>query len=138
LAVNRVAILLAALAASASACGGETEKPGNVFGKPATTVKVTLSDFRIEPSKIKLGKPGIYTFVARNEGTVNHVFEVESNDLESETSEVPPGKTGELTIRLRENRYKIYCPLDRHEEKGMRGTMVVRSPGPATTGEAEN
>jgi uncharacterized cupredoxin-like copper-binding protein len=115
-------------------CGGENEEQTKTrFGENTTKVTVTLSDFRIEPPEIRLEKPGVYTFVATNNGTVNHIFEVESDDLESETPELKPGETAELTLRLRANRYKVYCPLVDHEGKGMQGTMVVGSPEPASS-----
>jgi len=128
--VRRLVPMLAALSSIATGCGGgggNDSQTENAFNVKATRVAITLRDFRIEPAKITLRKPGVYTFVAKNEGSVTHVFEVESNDLENETSEIPPGGTAELTIRLHANRYKTYCPLDHHEQKGMHGTMVVAS-----------
>jgi uncharacterized cupredoxin-like copper-binding protein len=58
---------------------------------------------------------------------VNHVFEVEGEGLEEETSEIPPGESGVLTVRLEAKRYKTYCPIGDHESRGMEGSIVVGS-----------
>ncbi len=40
---------------------------------------------------------------------------------------VHPGKTGELEVRLRPGRYRLWCTLAGHRARGMSATLVVRA-----------
>jgi hypothetical protein len=40
-------------------------------------------------------------------------------------SKLAPGQSGNLTLLLGPGTYEIYCPVDDHRGKGMRGTIDV-------------
>jgi hypothetical protein len=43
---------------------------------------------------------------------------------------VHPGRTGELSARLRPGRYRLWCTLANHRARGMVATLVVKAPKP--------
>jgi hypothetical protein len=41
---------------------------------------------------------------------------------------VHPGRTGELSARLRPGRYRLWCTLADHRARGMTATLLVKAP----------
>jgi plastocyanin len=127
----------------AAGCGGygksksATEKAA--VGPPLATIRISETEFRLTPSTIHLNKAGVYTFEVTNKGTVTHALEVESEGAESETPNIPPGETKTLTIRLTAGtRYELYCPIDGHEAKGMKGLLTAGPVAGATSTTTED
>jgi plastocyanin len=108
-------------------CGGGSESSGSGGGGGVLrTIRVKETEFALAPAKISLSKPGRYTFTAVNSGTVDHALELEGNGVEEETEHVAPGQTASVTVDLsKPGDYEIYCPIDGHEDRGMKGTVVV-------------
>jgi uncharacterized cupredoxin-like copper-binding protein len=105
--------LLAAAAIAPSAIGGQA----------AQTVRVTETDYRIALSTRP--KPGMVTFVIRNNSGHSHDFWLRGRGVTRKTPLLAPGKTARLTVRLkRGERYQLWCAP--HEDKGMRATFVAR------------
>jgi len=42
------------------------------------------------------------------------------------TANTDPGKTKVLHVDSKSGTYKVYCPIDKHAEKGMSHTLSVR------------
>jgi plastocyanin len=87
-------------------------------------VDVKLTEFTIEmPRTIT---PGQVTFSVTNAGTMEHNFEVEGEGLEkSFETKLKPGETRNLQIDLPAGTYAVYCPVDDHQERGMRLEIKV-------------
>ena len=82
-------------------------------------IDATLTEYKIAPSSTEL-QVGTYTFKATNKGKQVHIFEVEGQGVESETAEIQPGETADLTVELKKaGTYEFYCPVGNHKDQGM-------------------
>ena len=110
--------------------GGQVSKASgaNTNGSASSVVKtieVKETEFKLDPAKITLNKPGTYTFKAVNSGSTTHALEIEGKGVEEETEDIDPGQSAELKVSLKAGKYEIYCPVDGHKEQGMEGTVTV-------------
>jgi uncharacterized cupredoxin-like copper-binding protein len=97
---------------------------------------IKTTEFKLSPSSVTLSKPGTYTFRAENKGSAQHSLEIEGKGVKSEGSEggeaklkqvLNPGQSGVLTVTFqRPGTYEMYCPVDGHEQEGMKGEVVVK------------
>ena len=108
-------------------------------GTPGEAIKTAVikeSEFKLSPSSVTLGKPGTYTFKVENKGSTQHSLEIEGKGVKSEGSEegeaelkqvLNPGQSGMLTVSFQKSgTYEMYCPVDGHEQEGMKGEVVVK------------
>ena len=110
-------LLAAALVATAAIA------PTALGGQAAQTVRVTETDYRI--ALATRPRPGLVTFVIRNNSGHSHDFRFRGSGITRKTPLIAPGKTARLSVRLkRGERYEIWCAP--HEDKGMRATFVAR------------
>jgi uncharacterized cupredoxin-like copper-binding protein len=117
---------------SSSSAATKSGAPGEVI----KTVIIKESEFKLSPSSVTLSKPGTYTFKAENKGSTQHSLEIEGKGVKSEGSEegeaklkqdLNPGQRGVLTVTFqRPGTYEMYCPVDGHEQEGMKGEVVVK------------
>ncbi len=137
--------LAAALAVGALAiagCGGDDDGDGastgaaestpasTEAGGAAGTVKLSETEFKIDPANPAVKKAGRVTFDVKNDGQVVHALEVEGPNGEAETDSIPAGKSATLTVDLsKAGTYEMYCPIGNHKEMGMKGTVVVAGGG---------
>jgi uncharacterized cupredoxin-like copper-binding protein len=62
-----------------------------------------------------------------NVGEVVHSLRIEGNGIEErQTGEIGPGESADLTVTLGPGTYELDCPVDDHEELGMRGRVTVQ------------
>jgi plastocyanin len=131
--VNRVRVSrrfygsgVAVFAVVLAGCGGGSNTTGQ--HRPTsttTTIVVEETEFHMRPSTTKV-KLGTYLFKGVNKGTIPHVLELEGPGLENETPTINPGESATLGLTLRNpGKYVLYCPLDRHKQKGMKATFIV-------------
>jgi uncharacterized cupredoxin-like copper-binding protein len=130
--VGCVCVLLIGVAAGCGAGGGggQASKASGAntngsAGAVVKTVEVKETEFKLDPAKITLNKPGTYTFKAVNSGSTTHALEIEGKGVEEETEDIDPGQSAELKVSLKAGKYEIYCPVDGHKEQGMEGTVTV-------------
>jgi uncharacterized cupredoxin-like copper-binding protein len=105
-------------------------------GGSIKTVVIKETEFKLSPSTVTLSKPGTYAFKAENKGSTQHSLEIEGKGVKSEGSEggeaklkqvLNPGQSGVLTVTFqRPGTYEMYCPVDGHEQEGMKGEVVVK------------
>jgi uncharacterized cupredoxin-like copper-binding protein len=131
-------LLLVALA-GCGASGGQAAG-GNQAGKASATnggsaaaarsvvksIEVKETEYKLNPAKITLNKPGAYVFKAENTGSITHALEIEGKGVEEETKDLAAGQSAELKVTLKSGRYEIYCPVDGHRQQGMEGTVTVK------------
>jgi plastocyanin len=60
-----------------------------------------------------------------NEDSLPHAIAIEGNGVDKDGATVQPGGTSTVTVRLKPGRYTFYCPVDGHEDAGMKGTLTV-------------
>ena len=105
-------------------------------GGALKTIVIKETEFKLSPSSVTLSKPGTYAFKAENEGSTQHSLEIEGKGVKSEGSEegeaaleqaLNPGQSGVLTVTFQKpGTYEMYCPVDGHEQEGMKGEVVVK------------
>jgi uncharacterized cupredoxin-like copper-binding protein len=100
------------------------------------TVAIKETNFKLSPSKVTLSKPGTYAFKAQNNGSVQHSLTIEGKGVKGEGGEgdevtleraLNPGQSGVLTVSFQKpGTYEMYCPVDGHEQMGMKGKVIVK------------
>ncbi len=127
---------IAAISAVAVACGDDEEEGGG--GEAGATVNVTLGEWVIEPDPASVSA-GDITFVASNEGTIEHELVIIKTDLApdalptnedgtvnedaagleviDEIEEFEPGGSESLTVRLDPGTYVLICNIGPSSEE---------------------
>ncbi len=124
--LTRLTALAAALMLGLAACGGDDDDEDAAPSAPVLeTIPITETDFKLDPSSIKVDEAGVYTFRVVNEGDTTHALEVEGEGLEEETRDLAPGESAELTVELEAGKYELYCPVGDHADRGMTGSVTV-------------
>lgn len=116
-------IFLVAFALALAGCGSEDSS--GTDGSAGSAVKVSETDFALDPSNVSVDEAGEVTIRVVNDGEVEHALEVEGEGVEEGTGTLAPGESAELTVELAAGSYTIYCPIGNHREQGMEGTVVV-------------
>jgi uncharacterized cupredoxin-like copper-binding protein len=121
-------VLLMAAALALAGCGGgnESSSPQTGGGSSQQAVSISETEFSLDPSTVEIGGAGKVTFEVENRGQVAHALEVEGNGVEEETAEIQPGESATLSVELsKPGSYEMYCPIDGHDDKGMKGSIRV-------------
>jgi uncharacterized cupredoxin-like copper-binding protein len=114
--------VLAVLAVVLSGCDlfkGQPYKPA------VQEISIVLKEWQIIPARLTI-KAGKVRFVVKNQGTVDHGFEIEGADVEEEIDPFPAGRTQTLELELAPGTYEIYCQVPGHKELGMRSELIVK------------
>jgi uncharacterized cupredoxin-like copper-binding protein len=135
--MRRIALFLGACVALAGCGGGGSSSASKSSGVAAKhSVSISETEFKLDPSTVNIGQAGTITFKVTNNGHTTHALEIEGKGVEEETDSIQPGKSATLTVDLsKSGSYEMYCPIDGHEDKGMKGTVHVG--GSAGTGGME-
>ncbi|MFN4218477.1 MAG: cupredoxin domain-containing protein [Candidatus Bipolaricaulia bacterium] len=120
---KRLFSVLAALAVVLSGCDLFKGQPP--YAPAVQEISVVLKDGQIIPARMTI-KAGTVRFVVRNQGTIDHGFEVEGQGIEEEIDPFPPGRTQTLELELAPGTYEVYCQVPGHKELGMKGELIVR------------
>ncbi|HKW69210.1 MAG TPA: cupredoxin domain-containing protein [Candidatus Dormibacteraeota bacterium] len=118
--MRAVAVALATVAVLA-ACGGSGGS------QPAGSTKVTLSEFKFDPSSLTVTH-GKVVFWLVNSGNVAHDLAIrDSSGNRIAASElVSAGDSMEFDVSdLAAGSYTIFCTQQGHEASGMKGTLTV-------------
>jgi len=116
------ALLLGGLAAAA----GSRAPQGGPAAAPKVEVEVRLSEYAIAMPRTLAA--GATAFVVHNDGLKAHSLKIEGPGV-AELLSVPvqPRKTGRLEVTLQTGKYKVYCPIGSHADKGMTTALTVTS-----------
>jgi uncharacterized cupredoxin-like copper-binding protein len=126
--MRRMAVLLGSCLALAGCGGGGGSNASETTsaGAPQQTVRISEKEFSLTPSKVDVAHAETVSFQVTNDGQIAHALEIEGNGVEQETETIEPGKTATITVQLSETgSYEMYCPIDGHEDKGMKGSIAV-------------
>ena len=104
---------------------------GGASGGVIKTVAIKESEFKLSPSSVTLSKPGTYAFKAQDKGSTQHSLTIEGKGVKGDEVELEqalsPGQSGVLTVTFQKSgTYEMYCPVDGHEQEGMKGEVVVK------------
>ena len=99
---------------------------GTATNRSAKTVKVTLSEWKVQLSPDKI-PAGPVEFEVSNTGSIPHALEVEGRGLERKTAQIQAGATAKLQLDLPAGRYEAYCPVGKgsHKMLGMLDHLTV-------------
>jgi uncharacterized cupredoxin-like copper-binding protein len=128
-----------AAAVALTACGEDRQAGGGtarttptpVAAPPATpgravaSADVSLVDYRLDPSDLRVGRSGVISFVATNDGQSRHALAVDGPAGEVRSVALRPGERTTISLRLPRGTYKWYCPIADHERRGMVGQVRV-------------
>jgi uncharacterized cupredoxin-like copper-binding protein len=126
--------------------GGGSGSSQGTTGKVIKTIAIKETEYKLSPSTVTLSKPGTYAFKAEDKGSTQHSLEIEGEGVKSEGVEgdegegggdeggeakleqtLDPGQSGVLTVSFQKSgTYDMYCPVDGHEQEGMKGKVVVK------------
>jgi len=104
--------------------GTKTAAPKNVRpGKPIQQIDVRESEFKLDPSTISFGRPGIYRFQAINVGKQLHALRIVGPGVIASTAKIKPGQATTVDIVVaKKGNYKFFDPISNHRKKGMVGS----------------
>jgi uncharacterized cupredoxin-like copper-binding protein len=117
--------------------GGGSSSQGTT-GKVIKTIAIKETEYKLSPSTVTLSKPGTYAFKAEDKGSTQHSLEIEGKGVKSEgggdeageaklEQTLDPGQSGVLTVSFQKSgTYDMYCPVDGHEQEGMKSKVVVK------------
>jgi uncharacterized cupredoxin-like copper-binding protein len=116
-------------ATDTSTTGTSTEQ-ARPTGPAVATISVAETEFRLSPANPSVAKAGVVEFKVANAGKVAHALEVEGPGGEVETARIEPGDDATLKADLgKAGRYKWYCPIGDHQDRGMKGEITVAGGG---------
>jgi plastocyanin len=69
-------------------------------------------------------KAGTVTFDFTNQASIPHAIAIKGNGVNAK-GKVITGGSDKLTVKLKPGTYTFYCPVDSHEQAGMKGTLTV-------------
>jgi uncharacterized cupredoxin-like copper-binding protein len=115
--MKRITLALGVALAALVVAAPVTARPA---AAPATTVTVTMKDFKYVLSK-KTVPHGKVTFKLVNKGQVAHDFKIAGK----KSKLIKPRKTGFLTVTLKAGKVPYVCTVKGHATAGMKGTLRV-------------
>ena len=118
--VGAILMVLAAFAFSGCGGGGPSQ--------PAGSIKVTMNEFKFDPSSID-AKAGKVTLYLVNSGSTAHdlVVKDSSGGVVAKSSMVQNGDSTTFDIpNLPAGSYTIVCDVPGHADSGMKGTLDAR------------
>jgi uncharacterized cupredoxin-like copper-binding protein len=122
--------------AGTSATGTATEEATAPGGPVVAKVRISETEYRLDPANPRVSKAGVVEFAAVNDGKIAHALEVEGPEGEVETGDLEPGQSADFAVDLAEpGSYVIYCPIANHRELGMDGKVTVGGGGSAAPGD---
>ena len=97
----------------------------DMTGMNAATVDVELTEWGID-LKPASAKAGMIHFMVKNTGKAPHNFGIRGNGVDEKlTKDLAPGESEMLMVTIKAGKYETYCPIGRHEEKGMKKEFKV-------------
>ena len=121
--MKALAVATVAVALLLAGCGGGS----GGTQQPAGSIKVTLTEFKFDPSTIS-APGGQVVFFLVNGGTTSHdmVIRDSSNNRIDGSELISAGDTFVFTVNnIKAGTYTYFCDQAGHEASGMRGTLTI-------------
>ena len=113
-------LLIAAVVAVAAALA----VAGVVSAKTTVSLSASKSKLAFNKKTIR-AKKGSVTLVMANPSGFPHAVAVKGHGLNKKGKTVNKGGTSRVTVTLKKGTYTFYCPVDGHEDAGMKGKLIV-------------
>lgn len=98
------------------------------FGQPPAAVDVRLTEWSVGFPRITVKGP-LVQFNVRNAGKFPHSFRIQwqagGKTFSAATRVLQKGEKAALVVSLPPGTYKAYCYVRGHEERGMKGQVIV-------------
>ena len=121
----RTVVFIAAASLVLGGCGGGSTTVVQGI-RVLKIIDVHETEYALSPKSIHIKRFGYYGIKAVNDGTAAHALAVEGHGIDKKTANVAPGKSATLLVFFRKaGKYTLYCPIDGHEQKGMKATVKV-------------
>jgi plastocyanin len=136
-----VAVLALSLTAAAG-CGGGGDNNADTTATTSTTQTTTTPSGGGGGSNLKIsadpsgalkftesslsGKSGKVTITMDNPSPIDHAVAVKGNGVSVDGNTVGKGGVSTVTANLKPGSYEFFCPVDGHEQAGMKGTLTVK------------
>ena len=122
---RRALVLALSFVAGSPSCGSPDAVEGDVI-----TIAGVDAPLSFEPKTIEVDA-GTYTVVLENEGMLPHQLAIgdagdDGEYPDGDTGQVPGGESDSFRTSLTAGRYTFACYVDRHNEAGMVGTLIVK------------
>jgi hypothetical protein len=92
-------------------------------GRPIQQIDVRESEFKLDPSQISFGRPGIYRFQAINVGKQLHALRIVGPGVLVSTAKIKPGQATTVDVVVaKRGSYQFFDPISNHRKKGMVGS----------------
>jgi len=112
--------------APGTAGGGSTESPSGPAAPARVQVIAKEYSLTLSRTEVPAGKVTV-EFVNGGQDEHNlHAIEPAEGSEAGAFPDTVPGVHEDLTLTMRAGSYTLLCSLPKHEEKGMRATLVVR------------
>jgi uncharacterized cupredoxin-like copper-binding protein len=120
---SAAALAFAALLVAAGCGGGGSSSSG----QPSGSIKVTMTDFKFDPSTITASSGKVVFFLVNSGGVSHDMVVTDSSHQQKGKSElVQPGNSTTLELNnLAAGSYTFICDQPGHEAAGMKGTLTV-------------
>ena len=104
-----------------------------VIALVAATVTSAATSLSLKASKtaLKFNKKtlrashGKVTIVMTNPSSTKHAIAIEGHGIDKDGKTVGKNKTSRVSVTLKKGTYTFYCPVDGHEDAGMKGKIIV-------------
>jgi plastocyanin len=120
--VRALAVSLLAIAVLAG-CGGGTSSP-----QPAGSIKVTLTEFKFDPSTINATSGTVVFYVVNAGNNTSHdmIIRDSTGTRIAGSDLISAGDTSVFTVNnIAAGTYTIFCDQSGHEASGMKGTLII-------------
>ena len=92
----------------------------------ASSLKLSASKTALKFNKKTLhASHGKVTIVMTNPSSTKHAIAIEGHGVDKDGKTVGKNKTSRVTVTLKKGTYTFYCPVDGHEDAGMKGKLIV-------------
>ena len=125
----RLVPALCLCAAALGGCGGGDDAPSRTVTVAAgEQVRVIAQEYSFDPSGLVVNGGGRLRITLDNRGSLAHNIKVldDGRDIGG-TESFPGGEQRSAAVNVRPGEYRLVCTVGDHEEKGMHGTLDVRS-----------
>ena len=89
-------------------------------------VRISLTERDLKPGRVEVSD-GKVSFEVHNDGDRLHEFAVETTNGVKSIKSIKPGESEDLTVELSAGRYRMYDPRGGYRDRGVSGTVIVRS-----------
>ncbi|HVH63562.1 MAG TPA: cupredoxin domain-containing protein [Candidatus Dormibacteraeota bacterium] len=118
----RVALAGLAAAVLLAGCGG-----GGGSSQPAGSIKVTMTEFKFDPSTINVSSGKVVFFLV-NSGSQSHDMAIrdQSKNRLATSELITAGDSKVFTVdNIAAGKYTFFCTQPGHEDSGMVGSLTV-------------